>query len=87
LQKRFNLNLAQFTKIKYGVIWIQMDIDSTTWKISVKIRRFEQRSLVGKLVYYYIHVTNLPTKGFHSKRRSFTCIFQVVESISISQVF
>ena len=27
--------------------------------------------------------TNFPTKGLRSKRRSFACIFQVVESISI----
>jgi hypothetical protein len=65
------------TRLKYGMIWMQMDIDSTSWKISVKLRRFEQKSFARKLVYYYIHVANFPTKGFHSKRRSFTCIFQV----------
>jgi hypothetical protein len=33
-----------------NIIELQIDRDATTWKIQVKLQRFEQRPFVGKLV-------------------------------------
>lgn len=47
----------------------------TTWKIQAKPQRFERRKLRQEV--------NVPMKSLCSIRRSFTCIFHLVESLSI----
>jgi hypothetical protein len=44
LQKHFKFSLSY--QIKYGLIWMQMDIDSTSWKIEViKTSTFREKAL------------------------------------------